>query len=91
MKLTRINIKNGDVAKVEVEMSCHEFYRIVDVLKERAQEAHSAFELAEKDLAAAQAAGKVEKAILDTFNMAKAAVDQGTIKKAEGEFCAVED
>ncbi len=89
MKLTRINVKGGDVAKVEIEMSAHEFYRISDALRADAEKGGDFSRLAKKMALAAEAQG-VEKQILDTFEAARKAVDQGVIQSAEGEFCAVE-
>lgn len=89
MKLTRINVKAGDVAKVEVEMSAHEFYRIADALRADAERGGDFGRLIKK-MAMAAEAHKVEEQIATTFQAAQDAVKQGVIKSAEGEFCAVE-
>lgn len=90
MKLTRINVKGGDVAKVEIEMSAHEFYRISDALRADAERGGDFSRLTKKMALAAEAQG-VEKQILDTFNAAQEAVKQGALQSSEGEFCAVGD
>lgn len=90
MKLTKINIKNGDVAKVEIEMTASEFYRISDALRADAEKGGDFSKLTKK-MVMATCAQVVEDQIRDTFNAAQKAVEQGALQKAEGEFCAVED
>lgn len=90
MKLTKINLKEGGHMTVTVELSANELYRMADITKDMATERARSFEQVESRVDLARAVKKLEDDSMRLYKDAQAAVDQGTIKAAVGDFMNTE-